>query len=298
MGGVSSEREVSLVSGKHVAEALAKNFEVEAFILDENEPPKELSPDNHIVFPVMHGEYGEDGTLQKELEDAGFSYAGTSSAASKICMNKPAAKALMMQAQIPVSEEIIFDAANKPSANAIIALLGKGLILKPADKGSSVGLKKISNENELQNALNEIASGFWMLEKLFKGREFSVGVIEGKAAGIVEIIPEGGIYDFKRKYTAGATRYEFPAKLSESEEKNIKKTAELAFKTCGCRDFARVDFLMNEKSEFVVMEINTLPGMTPTSLLPKSSSCIGYTFDTLCAKMLEGAIQRFNSING
>lgn len=293
MGGISSEREVSLVSGKFVADSLAKNFETEKFVLERNEIPKTISPDSYIVFPAMHGEYGEDGTLQKELEEAGFSYAGTSSLASRLCMNKPAAKAIMKEAGLNTAAEIIFTADDKPSAEAATAILGEHAILKPADKGSSVGLKTITGTVEMRAALDAVKDGFWMLERKFVGREFSIGVIGGKAAGIVEIIPEGGVYDFKRKYTPGSTRYDFPAKLNRDEEALLKNNAECAFESCGCRDFARVDFLMNEDGEYVVLEINTLPGMTPTSLLPKSASCIGYDFDGLCAKMLEGAVKRF-----
>lgn len=293
MGGISSERDVSLVSGKFVFEALSKSFDCELFKLDKNELPESLSAQKHIVFPVMHGEYGEDGTLQAQLEDAKFSFAGSNSLSSKVCMNKAAAKALLKQAQIPVAKEVVFDASQKPSADAVISLLGENLILKPADKGSSVGLKTIKNEDQLQQALNSISEGMWLLEEFFKGREFSVGVIDGNACGIVEIIPEGGVYDFKRKYTAGATKYEFPAKLSSSEEIRIKNAAERAFKACACRDFARVDFILNDKGQFIVLELNTLPGMTPTSLLPKSASCVGYTFESLCSKMIEGAINRF-----
>lgn len=293
MGGISSEREVSLVSGKFVFESVKKNFDAVCITLDKNELPKGLSSQNTIVFPVMHGEYGEDGTLQKELEDAGFAYAGTNSIASRVCMNKPAAKFLMGAAGLNVAKGIAFSAKEKPSACAATEMLGERLILKPADKGSSVGLKTLNGKAELEAALSEISEGMWLLESFFKGREFSIGVIGGKAAGIVEIIPEGGVYDFKRKYTKGATRYEFPAKLSEKETENMKYAAEKAFAVCGCRDFSRVDFLMDESGNFIVLEINTLPGMTPTSLLPKSASCAGYDFDGLCKKMLEGAIMRF-----
>lgn len=293
MGGISSEREISLVSGKFVFEAVKKSFDAVCVALEKNEIPRGLDPRETIVFPVMHGEYGEDGTLQKELEDAGFAYAGTGSVASRVCMNKPASKALMKAAGINVSPEIIFTKAGAPDAESAIRLLGERLILKPADKGSSVGLKTIRGAAELTAALAEIGGGLWMLESFFKGREFSVGVIGGKAAGIVEIIPNSGIYDYKSKYTAGATRYEFPARVKPEEESAMKLAAQKAYECCGCRDFSRVDFLMDESGKFIVLEINTLPGMTPTSLLPKSASCAGYDFDSLCKKMLEGAVNRF-----
>ena len=132
------------------------------------------------------------------------------------------------------------------------------------------------------------------MEEYVKGREFSMGVIDGKAAGLVEIIPDGVVYDFKRKYTAGATRYEFPAKVPQETLRKMQTAAEGAYEVCGCRDFARVDFLLEDAdaAKFVILELNTLPGMTPTSLLPKSASCVGYTFEDLCAKMVENAQKR------
>lgn len=288
-GGISSEREVSLISGKFVLEALQKNFVCEPFILDKNELPAGLNPDKHVVFAVTHGEYGEDGTLQAQLEGAGFSFAGSGSLASRVCMNKPAAKALLKQAGIKVAKELVFNASEAPNPNFASEFLGEKAILKPADKGSSVGLKIISSKEEMASALKDLPAGLWMLEEFYKGREFSVGVLEGKAAGIVEIKPEGGVYDFKRKYTKGATVYEFPASVSKDEELRIKRAAETAFAACGCRDFARVDFLMKSAGDFIALEINTLPGMTPTSLLPKSASCIGLDFDGLCKKMVSRA---------
>ena len=295
MGGISSERDVSLVSGKFVFEEVAKSFDAFRVELEKNELPRGLNPHDTIVFPVMHGEYGEDGTLQKELEDAGFEFAGSNSVASRVCMNKPSSKALMKAAGLGVSREIIFGKEDAPSADFAAEFLGEKLILKPADKGSSVGLKILEGRAQAAAALAEIEGGLWMLEGFFKGREFSVGVIGGKAAGVVEIIPEGGVYDYKHKYTAGSTRYEFPAKLKPEEEKAMKLAAEKACECCGCRDFSRVDFLMDESGKFIVLEINTLPGMTPTSLLPKSASCVGLDYAGLCKKMLEGAIKRFES---
>lgn len=293
-GGISPERDVSLVSGKNVFEALSKNFETFAVRLNENALPPNYDPNEFIIYPAMHGDYGEDGTLQAQLDNAGFEYAGCGSLASRVCMVKPAAKALLKFAGVPVARSLDFDADQMPSASTIIELFPNGCVIKPADKGSSVGLSVVHNSDDAKAALSQIKSGSWMAEEYVKGREFSIGVIYGKAAGVVEIIPEGGVYDYKRKYTAGSTRYVYPAEISESATNAMRKAAEKAFTACGCRDFARVDFIMrDEKSlNFIVLEINTLPGMTPTSLLPKSASCIGYDFDSLCKKLVEGALQR------
>lgn len=298
-GGISPERDVSIVSGKNVAEALSKNFEVRSIVLEKNEIHQGLSPEDYVIFPAMHGDYGEDGTMQAQLDEAGFSYAGCGSLSSRICMVKPAAKALLKFAGVNVANSVEFEAKSKPDSGSLAKLFPNGAIIKPADKGSSIGLKIARTPGEMSAALENLKPGFWMAEDFRKGREFSVGVIYGKAAGIVEIKPDGGVYDFKRKYTSGSTAYEFPAKISETARAAICKAAETAFKVCGCRDFCRVDFIMTDESapDFIVLEINTLPGMTPTSLLPKSASCIGLDFESLCAKLVEGAIERFNQRN-
>ncbi len=294
-GGISPEREVSLVSGKSVCNALRKNFDAFLIRLDENKLPSGINPKDTVVYPAMHGDYGEDGTLQSQLEASGFSYAGCGPLSSRTCMVKPAAKALMRFAGLPTAQSYEFDAASKPSASSIFGLFPNGAIIKPADKGSSVGLSVALTEEGAVKALESITEGKWMAEDFRKGREFSIGVIYGKSAGVVEIIPEGGVYDFKRKYTPGSTRYEYPAKISEESETAMRCAAETAFHACGCRDFARVDFIGDGKENFVILEINTLPGMTPTSLLPKSASCAGYDFESLCAKLVEGAVSRFQN---
>ncbi len=293
-GGISPERDVSIVSGQNVFDALKDSFDAQLIRLDENKLPENLNPQDTIIYPAMHGDYGEDGTLQAELDEAGFSYAGCDSLASRACMIKPATKSLLKFASLPVPRSLEFNAKNKPSAQTLFELFPNGSIIKPADKGSSVGLIVARTIQDAEGGLSQIEDGEWMAEEFCKGREFSIGVIYGKACGVVEIMPEGGVYDFKRKYTAGSTKYEFPAKISKQAEDAMRTSAEKAFKVCGCRDFSRVDFIMTDEEnlKFVILEINTLPGMTPTSLLPKSASCVGYDFKSLCEKLLEGAIAR------
>ncbi len=294
-GGISPERDVSLESGKNVFEALSKNFDAELVRLDENKLPENLDSEDCVVYPAMHGDYGEDGTLQAQLDAIGVAYAGCESLSSRICMIKPVSKSLLEFAGLPVARSLDFKAQYKPSAEMAMQTFPNGSILKPADKGSSVGLSVIRNLDEAKVALEQVNEGSWMLEEFFEGREFSIGVMYGKAAGVVEIKPDGGVYDFKRKYTAGSTIYEFPAKVSEKAEVTMKAATEKAYEACGCRDFCRVDFRMREnpEPEFIILEINTLPGMTPTSLLPKSASCIGLDFESLCGKLMEGAFARY-----
>ena len=295
-GGISPERDVSLVSGKFVAQAMSKSFDTELIVLDKNELPQGLDPKECVIYPAMHGDYGEDGTLQAQLDAAGFIYAGCDSLSSRVCMVKPAAKSLMKFANLPVARAIEFESDTKPSN--IGSLFPEGAIIKPADKGSSVGMTVAKNAKEVDEAVKNAGEGKWLVEEFVKGREFSVGVIYGKATGIVEIKPEGGVYDYQRKYTAGSTTYEFPAKLSAEEENAIKSSAEKCFEVCGCRDFARIDFIMRPDSSFIILEVNTLPGMTATSLLPKSASCVGMDFETLCAYLMNGAFKRFEEKYG
>ena len=192
-GGISPEREVSLVSGENVFKALSKKFDAVSVRLDENALPSGIDPDEYVIFPAMHGDYGEDGTLQGQLDAAGFEYAGCGSLSSRACMVKPAAKALLAFAGLPVARSIEFRACEKPSAGALAALFPGGCVVKPADKGSSVGLSVARDSAGAEKALSGIESGSWMAEELVKGREFSIGVIFGRAAGVVEIIPDGGI---------------------------------------------------------------------------------------------------------
>ena len=194
-GGISPERDVSIISGENVAKALSKSFEVLPVRLDKNELPGGINPDEYIVFPAMHGDYGEDGTLQAQLELAGYEYAGCGSLSSRVCMVKPAAKALLKFADVPVARSFEFDSKAKPSAETLAELFPSGCVIKPADKGSSVGLSVALDRLSARNALDSVKDGLWMAEEYIKGREFSVGVIYGKAAGVVEIIPDGGVSD-------------------------------------------------------------------------------------------------------
>ena len=164
-GGISPESEVSKVSGKFVFEALKKNFETELVVLEKNELPQSIDAKSTIVFPAMHGDYGEDGTLQKQLDECAIEYAGCGSLASRVCMVKPASKSLMKFAGLPVADAIEFDASKKPNMQAIANMFPNGAVIKPADKGSSVGLSITKNVDETKAELEKISEGFWMVEE-------------------------------------------------------------------------------------------------------------------------------------
>ncbi len=298
-GAISPERAVSLRSGAACAEALAKSFpSVRLVVLEENALPVGLDPARHVVFPVIHGDFGEDGRLQAELEARGFAYAGSDAVASALCIDKVATKARVRAAGVPVSPEVSFAAPRRPRALSVIRRLGRSVVMKPADKGSSVGLHMLAGARRLGRVLSRVRSGNWMIEPRLRGRELTVGILDGKAMGIVEIVPRSGDYDYRSKYTAGATQYLFPAPVAEEVAADIRAQAERLFAACGCRDFARADVILLPSGKFFFLEVNTLPGLTATSLLPKSASCVGIDFPALARRMIEPALRRHEARSG
>ncbi len=293
-GSASEEAEVSRVSGRALAETLAQSHEVELIDLPANFLPDNLDPAETVIFPALHGTFGEDGQLQSMLEERGFAYAGCDARASALCMNKIDTKAVVADCGFDFARDLTFQSATPPDAAALFAEMGPRLVVKPMDKGSSVGLHIVESEEHLDRILGELPPGSWMLEEFITGREMTIGLLDGQAMGIVEIVPEGGVYDYAHKYTAGATSYRYPAEVDEAVSARARQAAEKAFAACGCRDFARLDFILLEDGRLIFLEINTIPGLTPTSLLPKSASCLGMDFAALAGRMIAPAIERFN----
>ncbi|HTJ80045.1 MAG TPA: D-alanine--D-alanine ligase [Rariglobus sp.] len=295
-GGTSSEREVSLGSGRASAIALARCFPTRLFEIEADALPAGLDPAHHVVFSTLHGTFGEDGGMQKLLDAAGVVYAGCDAASSAFTMDKALTKAAAAAQGVGVAKGMNFSAAAKPSADAVIAELGEQVVVKPNDQGSSVGLSIAMDRLTLENALAGITDGNWLIEQRIIGRELSVGVLRGRALGVVEIRPKSGVYDYASKYTKGATEYFAPAPLDETTASMVQKAAEKAFAACGCRDYARVDFILGEQNvnnSLYLLEINTLPGMKETSLLPMSARCAGLDFTGLVRELVGPAVQRF-----
>lgn len=293
-GGVGSEREVSLVSGAAIAQALATNFKVELLRLDAEALPESIDGKRSVVFPALHGAFGEDGRLQALLEAADIEYCGSDAAASRLCMAKDLTKEIARDLGIGVPQAMVFDGTDAPLADAVIESLGTSLVIKPTDQGSSVGLYFTEHRSALGVTLSQIHTGQWLIEQRIRGRELTVGVLNGRAMGVVEIVSASGVYDYEAKYTPGATEYRYPAELAAEVETRIKADAEALFAACGCRDFARIDFLL-DGAESYFLEINTLPGLTATSLLPKSASCVGLDFESLGRALVSPAIERLNA---
>lgn len=294
-GGDSDEREVSLVSGKGVVEAVSHFFNVKAIDLRERKIPSEINGAGGVVFPVLHGEFGEDGGFQRLLEAQGIEYVGCDAASSALCMDKWATKRKVVSQGVCCGEAIYFGADRKPDVSAVFKELGSDLIIKPNNKGSTIGFSFIKGREHLEELLSNITEGQWLIEQRIHGRDLTVGVLNGKAMGIVEMRPKSGLYDYRSKYTAGMTEYLFPAPLDERVEREVKEMAEAAFKVCGCRDAVRVDFMLSNEAQVYFLEINTIPGFTPTSTLPKSASCIGLVYRSLCRELVEHALGRFYS---
>jgi D-alanine-D-alanine ligase len=292
-GGTSEERDVSLASGQALAAALASRHLVELVRLDEDALPGSIHFLDTVVFPALHGGFGEDGQIQALLEVAGIEYCGSDAAASRLCMDKAATKLIARELEIPTPNWMVFDAAETPLADAVIEQLGTSLVVKPVGEGSSVGLHFAEHRSALGVALSQIHTGRWLIEQRICGRELTVGILQGKAMGVVEIVSASGVYDYAAKYTPGSTEYRFPAELEPGVEMQIRAYAERLFLSCGCRDFARIDFLL-EGDQLYFLEINTLPGLTATSLLPKSASCLDYDFETLAEALVAPAIKRLS----
>jgi D-alanine-D-alanine ligase len=295
-GGTSSEREVSLGSGRACALALTYFQRTRLFRVDRDALPSGLNPARHVAFSLLHGTFGEDGGMQTLLEEAGIAYSGCDADSSRLTMDKAGTKALAAARGIRVPDSIAFSSSAKPDAGEIADRLGADVVVKPNDQGSSVGLSIISNRADLIAALAGIKTGRWLAERRIRGRELSVGILGGRAMGIVEIRPRSGVYDYASKYTKGLTEYIAPAPVDPPTAAAVRAAAEIAFAACGCRDYARVDFILAETNEPFLLEINTLPGMKETSLLPMSARCAGLDFIALVREMAKPALRRFHGV--
>lgn len=292
-GGTSAEREVSLGSGKAVALAMAYTHPTQLFVVDSDALPAGLDPATHVVCSTMHGVFGEDGSMQRLLDAAGIHYAGCDAKGSDLCFDKWRTRQSVSAVGVQVAPGRNFTVANKPTATILSADLGDQVVLKPNRQGSSVGLQIVTSRVGLEIALAGIRQGEWIAEKRILGRELTVGILRGRAMGVVEIVPKSGVFDYTSKYTKGLTEYFAPAQISEEMAEAVRTAAEKAFGACGCRDYARIDFMLSSDGELYLLEINTLPGMKETSLLPMSARCVGLDFVALCRELTVSAVERF-----
>lgn len=295
-GGQSGEREVSIHSAESVIEVLNRYYPTRAICLDENQLPSDLNPSTDIIFPIIHGDFGEDGQLQALLEQQGFVYVGSDSVASSLCMHKLQSKQLARQNGLPVLPAIeVISGQNLSRSNLEKTLNSTAFVLKPENKGSSLGVQICPNFDALQSAWLSVEQGLWMIEPYIYGREITVGILQGQALGVGEICPQQGFYDFHNKYTPGACSYRFPADLSDQVVQIIQNIGVEFFKAAHCRDFSRADFILDINNQPWFLEMNTIPGMTDQSLFPKSAAAVGISFDVMIQRIVESAIAQLKA---
>lgn len=341
-GGTSTERDVSLVTGKMIYKAF-ENRGHETVLLDaylgyEEQNYKEVfsikkdwaeavgaiskdAPDmekvralrkdggksffgphvldicamSDMVFMALHGAPGEDGTVQAAFDLAGIKYTGCDSLGATVAMDKALSKELFRQNQIPTPAGFHLKKAEFECGNDKAGEVSYPAVVKTCRGGSSVGVYMVNSYEEYKEALKNAFcyEDQVVVEQYIKGREFSIGVLDGKALPIIEIAPLEGFYDYKNKYQAGSAVETCPAELPMDITENMQKAAEAVFAALRLKVYARMDFLLKEDGSFFCLEANTLPGMTPTSLLPQEAAVVGLDFEALCEKIVELSFEKY-----
>lgn len=333
-GGISTERDVSLISGKMIYRAVKKNghkailldvflgyngsvdgifdrdedWEAQVKGISETNPDieavKALRPDwkkqffgpnvialcqaADVVFMALHGENGENGKIQACFDLMGITYTGTDYVSSALCMDKGLSKDMFAQYGVPTPKGIRIKKGQQDPGTVPFPC-----IVKACCGGSSVGVSIARNSEEYEAAKAESFryDNEAIVEQYIEGREFSVGVLDGKALPIIEIAPLSGFYDYKNKYQAGSTIETCPADLSPEKTAEMQKYAETAFRALRLKNYARMDFMMGKAGDIYCLEANTLPGMTPTSLLPQEAAAVGISYEQLCEKLIEVSLR-------
>ncbi|MGA0420653.1 MAG: D-alanine--D-alanine ligase family protein [Phycisphaerales bacterium] len=290
MGGPDAEHDVSLASGARVADALERHggWSVARHVVDRPDAAMLRDLDADVIFPVLHGPFGEGGPLQEALEASGVAYVGSGPEASRRGMNKLNAKRIADACGVP-TPEAIDPALESPGR------LEPPVVVKPVDDGSSVGVRLCSRAAEVDAACRELAGRRLMVERLVRGRELTVGVVCGEVLPIVEIVPAAGFYDYEAKYHRDDTRYEVDPALDPEHAEACRRYARAIWDAVGCRDLARVDFIVDADGPWF-LEVNTMPGMTDHSLLPMAAARAGLPMPELCALLVEAAFARRQEI--
>jgi len=295
MGGPSTEREVSLNTGAGILAALQeKGYNAVGIDLNPLRFVEQLKEDEiEIVFNAIHGQYGEDGVLQGALELLGIPYTGSGVLASAMAMDKGISKRIFLSAAIPTPRSKIFTKGERKRdlTTEILADFSIPVVVKSAAQGSSIGVVIVEQSEKLGEAIEQAFQyGTTILvEEFIQGRELTVAIWGNEnpeVLPIIEIAPDSGCYDYHSKYTKGATQYIVPAVLSEDTERTVQRVALEAFTKLGCRGIARVDIMLDKNNNPYVLEVNTIPGMTATSLVPKAAAAVGITFADLCERLL------------
>ena len=288
LGGKSAEREVSLDSGKAVLEALLRSgVNAEGFDPQERSVTELVNYDR--AFIVLHGRGGEDGQIQGTLEWMNIPYTGTGVQGSAIGMDKVKTKQIWQGSDLPTAPYRII--GKDADFNEVIENLGLPLIIKPVHEGSSVGMSKVEKVEDLAAALEKATQhdAIVMAEKWITGREFTISFLNGQPLPVIRLQPPADVafYDYEAKYNRNDVEYGIPCGLSEAEEKQLQELCLRAFQAVGASNWGRIDAMQDEQGNFWLLEVNTVPGMTSHSLVPKAANAVGYSFDELCVAILE-----------
>ena len=298
-GGISSERDVSIASGNQVYEVLDRDkYEVIRYDPKTDLPQLVADADNiDAALIILHGPYGEDGTVQGLLDLLNIPYQGSGVLGSAISMNKLVSKQLYKNAGIPVAPDMTFKSIDMIETRAVVDQLGMPLVIKPVTSGSSIGLSIVKSEDALNDALEKAFAEDHevMIESYIKGVELTGGVIgneELQALPIIEIIPgkEFDFFDYTAKYTPGATEEICPARIDEATTQKAQSYAKMAHRALCCKGYSRTDMILAD-GQLYVLETNTIPGMTPTSLLPQAAKAAGIDFSRLLDKLIELSLE-------
>lgn len=297
-GGTSNEREVSLASGKGAGKALREaGFTVEEFDPAKREDLKTLMDgDYDVAFLCLHGKGGEDGKLQGFLETIGLPYTGPGVWSSATAMNKDKSKKFYELAEIPTAPSFCLRASDDYSVSYMAGQMGGACVVKPATDGSALGVYIVEGEDGIEQALTKVfgIDDLALVEKFIDGTEVTVAVLgnkEPRALPIIEIVPQGEFYDFDSKYAPGGSQHIIPARLSGELTAKIQDYACAAHKALECAGMSRSDFIIDKQGNPWILETNTIPGMTETSLLPDAARAAGISFPELCASLVNFALE-------
>ena len=288
LGGKSAEREVSLDSGQAVLDALLRSgVNAEAFDPQDRSVTELVHYDR--AFIVLHGRGGEDGQIQGVLEWLNIPYTGTGVQGSAIGMDKVKTKQVWQGSELPTAPYRIVSQATDLSE--VIATLGLPLIIKPVHEGSSVGMSKVERAEDLEGAILKAIQhdAVVMAEKWITGREFTISFLNGQPLPVIRLQPPADVafYDYETKYNRNDVQYGIPCGLTEAEEKKLQDLCLRAFQAVGASGWGRIDAMQDEQGNFWLLEVNTVPGMTSHSLVPKAAQAVGYSFDALCVAILQ-----------
>lgn len=298
-GGVSGEREISLASGKGAGVALeSAGFDVTYLDPSSKEDIKRLIDEPFdVAFLCLHGKKGEDGTLQGLLEILDIPYTGPGVWASATAMNKAQSKVFYEKAGIPIAPSVTLHKGEPFSVKDIASRMNGRCVVKPATEGSALGIYIVEGERAIADAIENVFAidSLVLVEKYIEGTELTVAVLGNKepfALPIIEIVPQGEFYDFDSKYAPGGSQHICPARLGDEDTEIVQSYAVKAHEVLGCEGMSRSDFILDSEGNPWILETNTIPGMTSTSLLPDAARAAGMDFPALCTRLIEYALER------